>query len=200
MSVAATLTERGIDYRVVEKKNLRKAGDERIIHGSAADLETLVRAGINETPCVIVTTHDDDLNIFLTIYCRRLRPNVQIISRASLDRNVNTMHRAGANLVMSYASLCTTTVVNLLNPEKLLMISEGLNMFRARPNRKVIGKALRDQEIRAATGCSIIAIKRGEAMLINPEPDIVVLQGDELILIATAEAERKFAELYQTGA
>jgi Trk K+ transport system NAD-binding subunit len=200
MSVAATLTERGIDYRVVEKKNLRKAGDERIIHGSAADLETLVRAGINETPCVIVTTHDDDLNIFLTIYCRRLRPDVQIISRASLDRNVNTMHRAGANLVMSYASLCTTTVVNLLNPEKLLMISEGLNMFRARPNRKVIGKALRDQEIRAATGCSIIAIKRGEAMLINPEPDIVVLQGDELILIATAEAERKFAELYQTGA
>lgn len=200
MSVARTLSGRGIDYRVVEKKVLRNSDDGRIIHGSAADLDTLVKAGLHETPSIIVTTHDDDLNIFLTIYCRRLRPDVQIISRASLDRNVNTMHRAGANLVMSYASLCTTTVVNLLKPEKLLMISEGLNMFRARPNSKVLGKALRDQDIRAVTGCSVIAIKREEAMLINPEPDTVVQEGDELILIATAEAERRFTDNYQEGA
>jgi Trk K+ transport system NAD-binding subunit len=197
MSVAGTLAERGIDYRVVEKKAMKGVNDERIILGSAADLDTLVAAGINDTPSIIITTHDDDLNIFLTIYCRRLRPDAQIISRASLDRNVSTMHRAGANLVMSYASLCTTTVINLLKPEKLLMISEGLNIFRARPGRSVAGKALRDQEIRSATGCSIIAIKRGEAMLINPDPDTVTEKTDELILIATAEAEKKFMERYQ---
>jgi Trk K+ transport system NAD-binding subunit len=197
MSVAGTLAERGIDYRVVEKKTMKGIDDERIILGSAADLDTLVAAGINDTPSIIITTHDDDLNIFLTIYCRRLRPDAQIISRASLDRNVNTMHRAGANLVMSYASLCTTTVINLLKPEKLLMISEGLNIFRARPGRTVVGKALRDQEIRSTTGCSIIAIKRGEAMLINPDPDTVTEKADELILIATAEAEKKFMERYQ---
>lgn len=197
MAVARTLADRGIDYRIVEKKAPRNTGDERLILGSAADLDILVQAGIQDTPSIIITTHDDDLNIFLTIYCRRLRPDAQIISRASLDRNVNTMHRAGANLVMSYASLCTTTIVNLLRPEKLLMISEGLNIFRSRPAKAIVGKSLRDQSIRQDTGCSVIAIKRGEAMLINPDPDTVVNGDDELILIATTEAEKKFARQYQ---
>jgi Trk K+ transport system NAD-binding subunit len=197
MSVAQTLAGRGIDYRIVEKKAPKTGGDERLILGSAADLDILVQAGIQDTPSIIITTHDDDLNIFLTIYCRRLRPDAQIISRASLDRNVNTMHRAGANLVMSYASLCTTTIINLLNPEKLLMISEGLNIFRSQPGKAILGKALRDQDIREETGCSVIAIRRGEAMLINPDPDTVTEATDELILIATAEAEKKFMERYQ---
>ncbi|GAB6112121.1 potassium channel family protein [Desulfomicrobium salsuginis] len=200
MSVARTLAGRGIDYRIVEKKAPKIPGDERLIIGSASDLDVLIQAGIQDTPSIIITTHDDDLNIFLTIYCRRLRPDAQIISRASLDRNVNTMHRAGANLVMSYASLCTTTIINLLKPEKLLMISEGLNIFRSQPGKANTGKALHDQDIREETGCSVIAIRRGEAMLINPDPDTVTEATDELILIATAEAEKKFMERYQESA
>lgn len=198
MSVAQALAKRGIDYRIVEKKAPKATpGDDRLILGNASDLDILIQAGIEDTPSIIITTHDDDLNIFLTIYCRRLRPDVQIISRASLDRNVNTMHRAGANLVMSYASLCTTTIINLLKPEKLLMISEGLNIFRAQPTGSIVGKALRDQTIREDTGCSVIAIKRGEGMLINPDPDTVVEKADELILIATTEAEKKFVQQYK---
>ncbi|MDY0228270.1 MAG: NAD-binding protein [Desulfomicrobium apsheronum] len=194
MSVAKTLNERGVDYRVVEKKTLRNTEDSRIIQGSAADLDILILAGINETPSIIITTHDDDLNIFLTIYCRRLRPDVQIISRASLDRNINTLHRAGANLVMSFSSLFTTTILNLLNPDKLLMLSEGLNIFRSEPSPAIVGKPLREQKIRQSTGCSIIAIKRGEEMLLNPEPDTIVSKNDELILIGTAQAEKNFME------
>jgi Trk K+ transport system NAD-binding subunit len=128
-SVAAALTPR-IDFRVVEKKAGIAAQDARYIQGSAGDLEVLVKAGIKETPSIIITTHDDNLNIYLTIYCRRLRPDAQIISRASLDRNINTLHRAGANLVMSFSSLVTTTIMNLLQPQQMLMLSEGLNVFR----------------------------------------------------------------------
>lgn len=197
MAVAQTLGGRGIDYRVVEKKELKDQDDPRIILGSATDLDILIKAGIGETPSIIVTTHDDDLNIFLTIYCRRLRPDAQIISRASLDRNINTMHRAGANLVMSFASLCTTTIMNLLKPEKLLMLSEGLNIFRSHPNRTIVGKALQDQNIRENTGCSIIAIKRDGHMTINPHPSTILDAKDELILIGTSEAEKKFTEKYQ---
>ena len=45
MSVAQTLGGRGIDYRVVEKK-ARTMDDERIIQGSAVDLDVLIEAGI----------------------------------------------------------------------------------------------------------------------------------------------------------
>ena len=40
-----------------------------------------------ESPAVVITTHDDDVNVYLTLYCRRLRGDIQIISRATLERN-----------------------------------------------------------------------------------------------------------------
>jgi Trk K+ transport system NAD-binding subunit len=195
-SVAETLKERGIDFRVVEKKTGIASKDHHYIHGSAGDLEILIKAGIKQTPSIIITTHNDDLNIYLTIYCRRLRPDVQIISRATLDRNINTLHRAGANLVMSYSSLCTTTIMNLLKPEKILMLSEGLNVFRSELAYKLENKPLLDLKIRENTGCSVIAIKRKDQLRINPDPNMILKKDDELILIGSEEAEKKFYEKY----
>lgn len=195
-SVAETLAAQGVDFRVVEKRERIASQDQRFIQGSAADREVLQAAGIDRTPSIIITTHDDNLNIYLTIYCRRLRPDVQIISRASLDRNINTLHRAGANLVMSYVSLCSNTIMNLLKPGKLLMLSEGLNAFRLRVWERLEGRVLRDLRIREETGCSVVAIKREERLIVNPEPDIVLEGGDALILIGSVEAEAAFMANY----
>jgi Trk K+ transport system NAD-binding subunit len=101
-ATAAALAEREVDYRIVETNPERIRSDKYIL-GSAADLGTLEKAGIRETSAVVITTHDDDTNVYLTLYCRRLRPDIQIISRATLERNVSTLHRAGADFVLSYA-------------------------------------------------------------------------------------------------
>lgn len=71
------LAARGMDYRIVELVPERVRDPAKYVLGDAADLEVLVAAGIRKTPAVLVTTHDDDTNIYLTIYCRRLRPDVQ---------------------------------------------------------------------------------------------------------------------------
>jgi Trk K+ transport system NAD-binding subunit len=69
-AAADTLSERGVDFRVVEQDESLLRDDERFILGSAADIHTLERAGIShEAPTVLITTHDDDVNIYLTIYC-----------------------------------------------------------------------------------------------------------------------------------
>jgi len=195
-SVADTLDARGVDFRVVEKRERIASRDERFIQGSAADRDVLQKAGIDETPSILITTHDDNLNIYLTIYCRRLRPDVQIISRASLDRNINTLHRAGANLVMSYTSLSASTIINLLQPGKLLMLSEGLNVFRMNVPPHLESRPLRDLRIREQAGCSVVAVQRGEQTLINPDPAIILKSADELILIGSVESEKVFMEKY----
>jgi Trk K+ transport system NAD-binding subunit len=191
-AVAATLEQRGIDYRMVEKRGNLKNGDSRVIIGSAADHDVLVAAGIEHTPSIILTTHEDDLNIYLTIYCRRLRPDVQIISRASLNRNVKTLHRAGANLVMSYSSITTTTIVNLLRPGSLLLLSDSLSIFSATVDQRLQERSLLDLRIREQTGCSVIGIHRDEGMTANPEPADILHRGDELILVGDADAIARF--------
>jgi Trk K+ transport system NAD-binding subunit len=189
------LSARNIDYRIIEK-NQKLIEDERYIHGSAADINTLMKAGIKTAPSIIITTHDDPTNIYLTIYCRRLSPDVQIISRANLDRNISKLHTAGADLVMSYASMAANTILNLLKPGKMLMIAEGLNIFRIVVPRSYVDKSLADSQIRSQTGCNVVAICDQEAMCINPEPSFQFGDNHELILIGSEEAESRFFAIH----
>jgi len=192
-AAAETLKARGIPFKIVEK-NLRAIRDssDEYVHGSAADLDTLRKAGIDIAPSVIVTTHNDDLNIYLTIYCRRLRPDIQIITRATLDRNISKLHRAGADLVMSYASMGVTSVTNYLLRDNTLMVSEGLNIFKVPAPRKLAGKTLEESSIRQKTGCNVIAIDNKGHLEINPAPNSAIDADAELIMIGNAQAEQCF--------
>jgi len=198
-SAAQALAQRGIAYRIVEKsKHVQDAGDECYIYGSAADINVLLQAGINEAPTVFITTHDDATNIYLTIYCRKLRPDIQIISRANLERNITTLHTAGADLVMSYASLGTNSIINILKPNKILMLAEGLDIFRITVPPLLEDKYLSDTQIREKTGCNVIAIRSDDTMKINPDPSIRLSKNDELIIIGTDEAEKLFMKTFST--
>ena len=189
------LEERQIVYKVVEKRS-RLIKNDRYVQGNAADLETLNRAGIQKAPSVIITTHDDSMNIYLTIYCRQLRPDIQIISRANLDGNISKLHRAGADLVMSHASMGANTILNLLKPDKILMFAEGLNIFRAPVHSSLAGKSLAESQIRKQTGCSVIAIGKNNKMDINPEPSTLLKENDEMVLIGTSDAEKRLMDIY----
>src|SRR5690606_6777229 len=116
----------GIEYRIIEKRPDRIRDRERYVEGDAADIDVLRAAGLPEASAVLITTREDDVNVYLTLYCRKLEPDVRIISRANHDRNVTTLHRAGADAVMSYASLGATAVWNTLGLDDTLVIAEGL--------------------------------------------------------------------------
>jgi Trk K+ transport system NAD-binding subunit len=194
-AAADALTERNIDYRIIEKKQ-SLVEDDRYIYGSAADINTLMKAGIKTAPSIIITTHDDPTNIYLTIYCRRLSPDIQIISRANLERNISKLHTAGADLVMSYASMAASAIFNLLKPDDLLMLAEGLNIFRVVMPPSYVDKTLAESQIRSQTGCNVVAVCDPETMCVNPNPSYRFSDNNELILIGGDEAESRFFKIH----
>ncbi len=191
-AIAERFRERGTPYLIIDK-NPRALRDEgSAIVGDAADIRTLQKAWLEKAPAALVTTHDDAVNIYLTKYLRSLRPDLQILSRANLERNVSTLHRAGADFVMSYSSVGANAVFNFLKREQTLMLAEGLNIFRQKAPSSLIGKSLAESKIRERTDCSVIAIKDGEYMSINPDPWKPIGEDSELIMIGTYDGERKF--------
>lgn len=190
------LQKRGVEYRIIEQLPERIADDGKYILGSAADLEVLEKAGIMKSPTAIITTHDDDTNIYLVIYCRRLRPDIQIISRATLERNVATLHRAGADFVMSYASMGANTIFNLLDRSDILMVAEGLDVFKVKLPTSLAGKTLADSGIRQKTGCNVVAIVGEKGMQFNLDPHLPLPEKSDIILIGSVKAENRFLELY----
>jgi Trk K+ transport system NAD-binding subunit len=186
-AVAAGLEARGVEHRIVDKSSSAGKRSQRVITGNAADRQVLERAGLDQTPSIIITTHDDDLNVYLTIYCRRLRSDVQIISRASMNRNVATLHRAGADLVMSYSAITTATIVNLLRPGRQLLLAENVNVASIGIAAGQVGRSLLDLNLRQKTGCSVVAVKRGGRQMANPDPRDPLQSGDELVLVGDAD-------------
>lgn len=195
--IAEAFDERGLDYRIIDKNPERMKDDDRYILGSAEDFSVLEKAGIREAPCILVTTHDDDMNIYLTIYARKLRPNAQIISRSTLQRNVSTLHRAGADFVLSYATMGASAIFNILERNDIVIIAEGLNVFTTETPDKLVGKSLIESQIRQESGCNVLSIKKDSQQFINPQPNLEIPDESELVLIGTTNDEKKFMEVFK---
>lgn len=195
-AVARNLTERGMDYRIIEKAPERIRDPQKYVLGDAAELEVLEIAGIQNATSIIVTTHDDDMNVYLTIYCRRLCPDAQIISRANLERNIATLHRAGADFVMSYASTGSTAIINYIGRDNILLMAEGLAIFEIPIPAIMVGKTLKQCDIRAKTGCTVVAVHTDTSVISMPDPNIRLSDHSRLIIIGTPEAEENFLRQY----
>jgi voltage-gated potassium channel len=183
----------GIEWRIVEREAGEIGDPAYYVHGEAADGDVLEAAGLRTASTVLVTTHEDDMNVFLTLYVRRLRPDVQILSRANADRNVSTLHRAGADAVLSYASLGATAIWNELGADDSLVVAEGLDVFRAPVPAWLAGRTLADSDAGSPSGCSVLGLVRdGSARVERPDPDTPIPAGASLVLIGDGDAQERF--------
>jgi Trk K+ transport system NAD-binding subunit len=191
------LAQAGIPYKIVEERSDR-IRDLNYVLGDAADLEVLERAGLLRASAVLITTHDDDVNVYLTLYCRRLAPGLQIIARANSDRNVATLHRAGADAVLSYASLGASAIWNELGLNDTLVLAEGLEVFRVQVPEAMAGRSLADAQLRQETGCSVVALARDGVLDTNPDATTALPAGADLVVIADPASEQRFFTRYPT--
>ena len=197
---AETLNMRKIDYRVVERDPSRPKRDDRWVLGDAAELGVLKQAGIDAATTIIITTHDDGTNVYLTLYCRRLRPTAKILCRATDRRNVSSIHRAGADFVLSYASMGSSQLFNSLGIGSVSIVAEGLILFEVAIPERLDGTSLRDSSIRGLTGATLVAIDHGGERRVNPPAETTLRAGDRMVLVGDPDAESKFLEAFGNGA
>ena len=191
------LQEMGIKATIIEKIAERVAGHPEAVVGDATQMEVLKKAQVRDATTVIITTHDDDTNVALTIFFRKLHKPWQILARSNLDRNVKTLSRAGADLVLSYASMGANTVFNLMRGGDYLLLAEGLSVFPAAIPPAIAGRSLRESQIRTRTGCTVIFVDDDGKREMNPGLDFVMPEGGRMFLVGTLEAEDRFLEVFQ---
>ena len=167
-----------------------------VVHGDAADQRILRRAGLEHASAVLVTPRDDDLNVYLTLFCRRLRPELQIVSRATYERNVATLYRAGADGVLSYATIGATDLWNHAGFSHRVLLAEGNELFLAPCPASLMRRPLRDDEVHRRTGCDIVAVLEADGTLGYDVESIPASSEVQLLLLGDRHAERRFRETY----
>jgi voltage-gated potassium channel len=193
------LREQGLRVHIVEKKpemrDRAATACDAVFIGDAADRDVLMRAGFAETPSVLLTTHDDAVNIYLAVYCRRLNPEVRLVSRITHERNVDAVVRAGADFVLSYASLGVHSIMSLLYGNDLMVLGEGVDLFRIPVPLRLAGVSLAQSRIGEVTGLAVIAVQQNGQITTGITPDFRLRRDSELLALGSYEQRRRFAEL-----
>ena len=86
--------------------------------------------------------------------------------------------------------------MNLLRRSTILMVAEGLDLFKVRVPDKLAGRSIAESSIREETGCSVVGIQTKRGMEVVPNLSEALPTDADIVLIGTAEAEERFLELY----
>jgi K+/H+ antiporter YhaU regulatory subunit KhtT len=87
-------------------------------------------------------------------------------------------------------------IMNFLQRSKILMVAEGLDVFEVAVSPQLAGRPLAQSGIRERTGCSVVAIRTERGMEVVPSPGEKLPAHGKIVLIGTAEAEKRFLEIY----
>jgi Trk K+ transport system NAD-binding subunit len=165
--------------------------------GDASDRETIERAGIGRAASVLLTTNDDAMNIYLTVYCRKLNPDLRIVSRITHERNVEAIHRAGADFVLSYTSLGVDSIMSLVNGDSTVMLGEGVRLFQVRVPASLAGQPLSKTGIGSRTGLSVVAIEAAEVVTTQLTTETLLPKGGTLLMLGNDDQRQQFAEVFE---
>lgn len=196
------LKERGIPVHIVERNadlEPKIVGiPDKLFIGDAADRAVLDRAGIADTPSVLLTTHDDAMNVYLTVYCRRLNPDARILTRVTHKRNVHAIQRAGADFVLSYASFGVQTIFAIVRGREATVLGEEMSLFYISVPPSLRHKRLGEANITAKTGLIVIAADHGGSVISGPGPDYALEDGVELVTLGSVAQRERFDRLFES--
>ena len=188
-------------FIVIEKADsdidkINSSGYNYII-GDATDEDVLREAGIERAATLISTLPDEAHNVYLTLTAKDLNPKLKIIARADFEEGEKKLLRAGADYVviphilggvrMAFATLRPHVVdfMQIASAGKEGLSLEEIVIPEKSPLHE---KSLLESGLKKRYGVTIVGIKPvNQKMILNPEPDTALKEGDTLVLIGQLE-------------
>jgi len=168
--------------------------------------EVLIQAGIKRARSIITALPDDTENLYTVMAARALNPNINIISRAVHDRAIDKLKLGGANHVIiptQIGGYFMATLESKPNAVEFFSIltNETLSSIRYAEicfkdlNNNIIGKSIKDLNVRSVTGVNILAVMSEEGKYdVNPDPSTILTEETNFIVLGTQSQIDNFTE------
>lgn len=175
-----------------------KAQEIPHVEGKATEDISLIRAGVERAKGLIAVAASDEENVFIVLTAKVLNPKLFVVARSILQENEDKLRHAGANRVMSpYVLGGRRMAAAVIRPEVMDFLdlvvhedSEDTEMatITIGAGSACIGKTLAEVNPWMTCGVTLLAARRrGEDLHPNPSPEFVLREGDELIVMGTAD-------------
>ena len=195
-----------VDFKEEAVAAAKEHGD-LLIEGDATEDEDLRRAGIDRAAGIVVASDDDADNLYISLSARNVRPDIQIVARASDEDAEKKLLLAGADRVVLPYTAAGRTMANLvLKPQVMSFLdavttATGPDLHMAEievhPTCANAGKSIREIRVRHATGAIIVALRKRDGTFdTTPEPDAVIEAGDVIVGVGTTEELQRLEDLF----
>ncbi|WP_019120281.1 potassium channel family protein [Brevibacillus massiliensis] len=200
-SVARTLYE--MDYEVMgidEDEERINENIQYVTHAVAADStdeNALKEIGIRNFDVVVVAIGNDIQASILTTLILKEMGVKKIVAKAQNERHGQVLYKVGADrVVFPERDMGMRLAHNLISANVLdfIELAEEYSVIESVASAKMVGKTLRQLDVRARYGVNVIAIKSGESFNISPAPDDLIQANDILVVIGHNKDLKEFEE------
>ncbi len=199
--------ELGRDKVVIIDSDINKVEAARMrgylaVHGDATDEAILEKAGVRRAR-VIVGCMTDVCNAFALLAAKDLNPKIYTIAVLRNPDAERKLRRVGVDLILSpYKDVAKKVFAILMRPATVefietIMGRKGDSFLLEKivlEKGELIGKTLKELDLRRRFGCMVVAIARDGSLLL-PDPNLRLEKGDVLFVIGKEEDLRKLDEV-----
>ncbi|MEK3800441.1 TrkA family potassium uptake protein [Peribacillus sp. FSL H8-0477] len=161
--------------------------------------KALLSLDITNFDCVIVAIGDDIQASILTCMLLKNLGIQKIIAKAIGKRHGQVLGAIGVDLIIYPERDMGERVANqLLSPNTLdyIELSKDHNLEEVITPSKMIGKNLRELDVRAKFNVSVIAIiRKGDMIIVSPSPEELLQKEDILVTIGSKNDLVKFSSI-----
>ncbi|WP_333784943.1 TrkA family potassium uptake protein [Thermocrinis sp.] len=154
----------------------------------ATDEKALKESGIVNADTVVVSIGENiEASILIVVQLKELGVK-EVIAKAANPMHGKILERLGVDRVIyPERDMAIRLAHSLLIGEFIeeIPIGEKYSIFEIKAFEFMQGKSLKELDLRKRFEISVLAIKRGEAMLVNPSGDERILPGDILVVLGT---------------
>jgi Trk K+ transport system NAD-binding subunit len=186
--VAELLRAVGEEVRLID----RNPGPEVDLVGDVLDAKVLEGAGAKEAQAVILALNTDASTLFATVILKDVAPEVPVIARVNHSENLERIHRAGAYFALSISQVSGQMLAKKLLGQEAVAVDPQLKILKVSANG-LSGRRPADLRLRERTGCSVVAVERGEEVLVELGEDFRFQREDAVYVCGSTGAVRRFA-------
>lgn len=176
----------------------RHAGPEVDLVGNVLDSRLLETAGVKDAQAVILALDADSATLFATVILKDLAPGVPVIARVNEAENVERIHRAGADYALSISQVSGQMLAKKLLGQESVAVDPQLKILKIVPDG-LAGRHPATLAVRERTGCSVVAVERGDEVLVEFPADFRFKSDDAIYICGSGNAVRRFREVFRRG-
>ncbi|MBE1442253.1 trk system potassium uptake protein TrkA [Paenibacillus sp. OAS669] len=204
-SVARTLSDLGYEVLAIDSSEQRTQEIStmvtHVVQADSTDEEALRSLGLRNFDVVIVAIGQDIQSSILTTIILKEIGVPKVVVKAQNELHGKVVKKIGADKVIYPERDMGQRVAHHLISSNILdyiELSETYSIIEVQASRTLIGKNLRELDIRAKYGCNVMAIKAGSHMNIAPSAEDLIKENDVLVIVGKNEDlnnfEKTFAE------